>query len=60
MGWIKDNANELLPLVIAVLLPLAGVLLAIQIYVTGDHRRGLRVGAATALGVCVWAAVLTA
>ncbi|WCB92978.1 hypothetical protein DSM104299_01679 [Baekduia alba] len=59
-SWISAWAPELLPLVIAVVVPLAGLLLALQIWVTGDRRRSLRVGAATVLGACVWAAILTA
>jgi hypothetical protein len=53
-------APELLPLVIAVAVPLAGLLLALQVGLTGDRRRGLRIGAATVLGACIWAAALTA
>ena len=60
MRWLRESASELLPLVIAVAVPLAGLLLALQVAATGDRRRGLRIGAATVLGVCVWAAVLTA
>ncbi|HWI72336.1 MAG TPA: hypothetical protein VNT55_10300 [Baekduia sp.] len=60
MRWIKENAGELLPLVIAIVVPLAGALLALQIGLTGDRRRGLRVGAATVLGICIWTAALTA
>jgi hypothetical protein len=58
--WLKENAGELLPLVIAIAVPLAGLLLALQVGLTGDQRRGLRIGAATVLGVCLWVAVLTA
>jgi threonine/homoserine/homoserine lactone efflux protein len=58
--WVKENAGELLPLVIAIAVPLAGALLALQIGLTGDRRRGLRVGAATVLGICIWTAALTA
>jgi hypothetical protein len=58
--WIRDNASELLPIVIAIVVPLAGALLALQVGLTDDRRKGLRIGAATALGVCLWAAVLTA
>jgi hypothetical protein len=58
--WLRESASELLPLVIAVAVPLAGLVLALQIAATGDRRRSLRVGAATVLGVCAWALVLTA
>jgi hypothetical protein len=58
--WLRESASELLPLVIAIAVPLAGLVLALQVAATGDRRRGLRIGAATVLGACVWAAVLTA
>ncbi len=60
MRWIKDMAPELLPLVIAIAVPLAGVVLALQIWLTGDRRRSLGVIAATILGTCAWAIALTA
>ncbi|MCW2983679.1 MAG: hypothetical protein JWR63_1249 [Conexibacter sp.] len=59
MRWLRDHAPELLPLVIAIAVPLAGALLALQAGFTGDRRGGLRIGAATILGVCAWALVLT-
>jgi len=59
MRWIKEMAPELLPLVIAIAVPLAGVVLALQVWMTGDHRRSLRVIAAAILGTCTWAIVLT-
>jgi hypothetical protein len=60
MRWLREQAPELLPLVIAIAVPLAGLVLAAQIWLTGEHRRGLRVLAATVLGVFVWTAALTA
>jgi threonine/homoserine/homoserine lactone efflux protein len=60
LRWLREQAPELLPLVIAIAVPLAGVLLALQVGLTGDRQRGLRIGAATVLGVFLWAAVLTA
>jgi hypothetical protein len=60
MRWIRDAAPELLPLVIAIAVPLAGVVLALQIWLTGDKRRSLRVVAAAVLGTCAWAIALTA
>jgi hypothetical protein len=59
MRWIKEMAPELLPLVIAMAVPLAGLVIALQIWVTGDRRRSLRVLAAAILGTCVWAVALT-
>jgi hypothetical protein len=58
--WIKRHAPTLLPIVIAIAVPLAGVLLALQEGITGDRTQGIRVGAACVLGVCLWAVVLTA
>jgi hypothetical protein len=60
MRWIKEMSPELLPLVIAIAVPLAGVVLALQIWVTGDRRRSLRVIAAAVLGTCAWTIALTA
>ena len=60
MRWLREHAPELLPLVIAIAVPLAGVLLALQIWLTGERRRGLRVLAATILGTCIWTIALTA
>jgi hypothetical protein len=59
MRWIKEMAPELLPLVIAIVVPLAGVVLALQIWVTGDRRRSLSVIAAAVLGTCAWTIALT-
>ncbi|MET0604614.1 MAG: hypothetical protein ABW167_21700 [Baekduia sp.] len=59
MRWIKEMAPELLPLVIAIVVPLAGVVLALQVWMTGDRRRRLGVVAAAVLGTCVWAIALT-
>ena len=60
MQWLRAWAPELLPLVIAVVVPLAGLVLAAQVWLTGDHRRSLRVLAAAVLGTCLWTAALTA
>jgi hypothetical protein len=60
MRWIRDAAPELLPLVIAIAVPLAGIVLALQIWLTGDKRRSLRVVAACVLGTCAWTLALTA
>jgi hypothetical protein len=59
MRWLREQAPELLPLVIAVAVPLAGAILALQVGLTGDRQQAWRIGAATVLGVCAWAAVLT-
>jgi len=60
MDWIKRNASDLLPIVIAVVVPLAGILLAAQEGVSGDRTHAVRIGAACVLGVCLWALILTA
>ena len=62
MQWIKRNAAELLPIVIAIVVPLAGILLAAQEAVSseGDRTQAVRIGAACVLGVCLWALILTA
>jgi hypothetical protein len=60
MQWLRGASPELLPLVIAIAVPLAGVVLALQIWLSGDKRRALRVIAAAALGTCAWAFALTA
>jgi hypothetical protein len=60
MRRLSDQAPELLPLLIAVAIPLAGVVLALHAWVTGEHRRGVRVLAAAVLGAFVWTAALTA
>jgi hypothetical protein len=60
MRSLREQAPELLPLLLAVALPLAGVILAAQAWVTGEHRRGLRVLAAAVLGTLIWTAALTA
>jgi hypothetical protein len=60
MRWIKEMAPELLPLVIAIAVPLAGIVLALQIWLTGDKRRSMRVVAACVLGTCAWTIALTA
>jgi threonine/homoserine/homoserine lactone efflux protein len=60
MEWIKRNASDLLPIVIAIVVPLAGILLALQAGVSGDRTHAVRIGAACVLGVCLWALILTA
>jgi hypothetical protein len=60
VDWLKRNASDILPLAIAVIVPLAGLLLAVQEHIAGDRTNALRIGAACVLGVCLWAIVLTA
>lgn len=44
---------------VAVALPLAGVVLAIVKFADGDRDEGLRIAAASLLGVCLYALLLT-
>ena len=48
---------EIFPLVLAVVLPLAGLLLALQHLAAGDRRQAGRVGAATVVGVLLYALI---
>ncbi len=45
--------------VVAVALPLAGAILAIIQFVDGETREGIRIAAATLLGICLYALLLT-
>jgi hypothetical protein len=47
--------NEVLILVIAVVVPLAGVVLAILQWSSGDRTFALRILAAVVLGICLYA-----
>jgi len=53
-----DRLRQAFPLVIAVVLPLVGVLLAANEYSRGDRAGALRIALATLLGVFVYALVL--
>jgi hypothetical protein len=44
--------------VVAIALPLAGVILAIAKFADGDRDEAIRIGAATLLGACVYALLL--
>jgi hypothetical protein len=54
---VRSRLVELFPLVLAVVLPLAGLLLALQHLATGDRRQAGRVGAATVVGVFLYALI---
>jgi hypothetical protein len=54
MAWLKANASWLLPVVLAVVLPLVGILLTAQAAAMKDRERALRIGAATVLGIFVY------
>ena len=54
-----DRLRRLFPFVIAVALPLAGLVLAGARLVEGSRDEGVRLLAATALGAALYALVLT-
>jgi hypothetical protein len=51
----RGRFTEPLLLAIAVIVPLAGAVLAIMQFTEGDRSLALRIGAATLLGVCLYA-----
>ena len=54
-----DRLRALFPYIVAVALPLAGVLIAVIRYTQGDRDDALRIAAAAFLGVCIYGLVLT-
>jgi len=54
-----DRLRRLFPFAIAVALPLAGAVLATIRFADGDRDEGLRLAAATMLGVALYALLLT-
>ena len=54
---MRSRLAEVFPLVLAIVVPLAGLLLALQHLATGDRRQAGRIGAATALGACLYALI---
>jgi hypothetical protein len=54
-----DRLRVLFPFVVAVALPLAGAVLAVLRLAQGDRDEGLRLVAATVLGVALYALLLT-
>jgi hypothetical protein len=58
MRWLREHAAALLSLVIALAVPLAGVILAVQIWLSGERRHGLRILAMSILGICIWTVTL--
>lgn len=59
MKDLLDRAPAVFPLALAVVVPLVGLLLALERLAAGDRAQALRIGLATVIGVCVWAAILT-
>lgn len=53
-----DRLRELFPLVLAVALPLVGAIFAILRFSAGHRDDGLRIGAATLLGLALYAVLL--
>jgi hypothetical protein len=56
---VPERLADVFPLVLAVVLPLAGVLLALQNLVAGDRRQAARLLAATLLGAFVYVLIFT-
>jgi threonine/homoserine/homoserine lactone efflux protein len=56
---VRGRLAELFPIVLAVVVPLAGLVLALQHAAQGDRRQALRVGAATLLGGCLYALIFS-
>ena len=54
-----DRLRGLFPVIIAVALPLAGAVLAVIRFADGDRDDGLRLAAATVLGLALYALLLT-
>ncbi|MDQ3721721.1 MAG: hypothetical protein M3376_01340 [Actinomycetota bacterium] len=54
-----DRLRGLFPVIVAVALPLAGVVLAVVRFADGDRDDGLRLAAAAALGLALYLLLLT-
>jgi hypothetical protein len=54
MRWLREHAPDLLSLLIAAAVPLAGVILAIQIGISGQRRYALLILGVAILGACIW------
>ena len=54
-----DRLRWIFPFAIAVALPLAGVVLAVVRYAAGDGDMAFRLAAASLLGICLYALLLT-
>ena len=52
---MRARLAELFPIALAVIVPLAGLVLVLQHIAQGDRRQALRMGAATLLGAFVYA-----
>ncbi len=58
MAPLLDFLRGVVSYVVAFVLPLAGAILAIVQLASGERDEGLRIAAATALGLCAYALVL--
>lgn len=54
-----DRLRWIFPYAIAVALPLAGVVLAVMRFADGDRDDALRLAAASLLGLCLYALLLS-
>lgn len=54
-----DRLRWIFPYAVAVVLPLAGAVLAVVRYADGDRDDALRIAAASLLGACFYALLLT-
>jgi hypothetical protein len=54
-----DRLRWIFPYAVAVALPLAGAVLAVVRYADGDRDEGMRIAAATVLGLALYALLLT-
>jgi hypothetical protein len=56
---LLDVLRVAFPYIVALALPLAGVLIAVIRYTQGDRDDALRIAAAAFLGVCIYGLILT-
>jgi len=54
-----DRLRTAFPYIVAVALPLAGIVIAIMRYTQGDRDDALRIAVAAFLGMCLYALLLT-
>jgi hypothetical protein len=55
---LLDALRVAFPYIVAVVLPLAGVLIAVIRYTQGDRDEALRIAVAAFLGVCLYGLIL--
>jgi hypothetical protein len=59
MSGVLDFLRENFAYFVAVALPLAGIILAAAKFLSGDRDDGLRIAAASLLGACLYALLLS-